>query len=167
MAWGLVRVDSRLIHGQVLETWVPYLQCTHLVVANDAIAACTMRRELMMAAVPRHLQVIVASVADVLQQYQGAGNVSGPGHKTLLLVASIADAWRCYQGGMHFMRLNVGNQEKAQAGTHALPTVVLDKEDVVTLDWLWGAGVDIGFCCVPRERRESWDSLRKRLMESG
>ena len=32
---SLVRVDDRLIHGQVIVGWVPYLQASQIIVVND------------------------------------------------------------------------------------------------------------------------------------
>ena len=34
MLW--FRVDNRLVHGQVIEGWLPYVAARHLIVANDA-----------------------------------------------------------------------------------------------------------------------------------
>jgi len=31
----LARIDCRLIHGQVVETWVPHTSADSLIVAND------------------------------------------------------------------------------------------------------------------------------------
>lgn len=35
MDFSLVRVDSRLVHGQIIETWLPYLKASRIVVVND------------------------------------------------------------------------------------------------------------------------------------
>ena len=35
----LVRVDNRLLHGQILEAWVPRLEIEKVTVADDAAAA--------------------------------------------------------------------------------------------------------------------------------
>jgi len=35
---ALVRVDSRLVHGQIIEAWVPYLKIRCICVANDEVA---------------------------------------------------------------------------------------------------------------------------------
>ena len=34
------RIDERLIHGQVIATWLKTLGITHLIVANDDIEDC-------------------------------------------------------------------------------------------------------------------------------
>ena len=36
MSLVLTRIDNRLIHGQILESWVPTLKANCIIVANDA-----------------------------------------------------------------------------------------------------------------------------------
>ena len=49
----LARIDNRLIHGQVLESWVPTTRANCIIVANDEVAQAVMQKILMQAAVPR------------------------------------------------------------------------------------------------------------------
>ena len=35
MSLVLTRIDCRLVHGQVVETWVPHVKANSLIVAND------------------------------------------------------------------------------------------------------------------------------------
>ena len=50
MTW--FRVDNRLVHGQVIEGWLPHLAAKHLVVANDAFASDLLRQQIAELAVP-------------------------------------------------------------------------------------------------------------------
>lgn len=38
MDFSLVRVDNRLVHGQIIETWLPFFKATRPVVVNDEVA---------------------------------------------------------------------------------------------------------------------------------
>lgn len=35
---GWYRVDNRLIHGQIIEAWLPFTGAKYLIVADDALA---------------------------------------------------------------------------------------------------------------------------------
>ena len=50
MAW--FRIDNRLVHGQVIEGWLPYLNAGHLIVANDALALDELQQQIMRLAIP-------------------------------------------------------------------------------------------------------------------
>ena len=45
MFW--VRVDNRLIHGQVVEAWVPYVGAHSILVGNDDLAQDELQQEIM------------------------------------------------------------------------------------------------------------------------
>ena len=45
MFW--VRIDNRLIHGQVIETWIPFTNAKRLVVANDELAKDVLQQEIV------------------------------------------------------------------------------------------------------------------------
>jgi len=54
---ALVRVDSRLVHGQIIEAWVPYLKIRCICVANDEVANDFFRETVMKLAVPQGVEV--------------------------------------------------------------------------------------------------------------
>jgi len=43
----LARIDCRLIHGQVVEAWVPHTSADSLIVANDDLAGNPFLRSVM------------------------------------------------------------------------------------------------------------------------
>ena len=67
----LVRVDCRLIHGQIIEAWVPFTRADTLLVANDDAASDTLQRSIMEMAVPPRLKVEVLGVADAVPTNHG------------------------------------------------------------------------------------------------
>ena len=58
MALVLVRVDCRLIHGQVVEAWVPHTGANCLLVANDDLVSNPFLRSVMEMAVPSDIHVV-------------------------------------------------------------------------------------------------------------
>ncbi len=52
MSLVLARIDCRLIHGQVVETWIPHVNANLLIVANDDLYANPVLRSVMELAVP-------------------------------------------------------------------------------------------------------------------
>ena len=59
------RVDNRLIHGQVIEGWLPYTGAAHLIVANDALAEDLLRQQIMSLAIPHHVDVRFVPLKDL------------------------------------------------------------------------------------------------------
>ncbi|ABA89174.1 phosphotransferase system, mannose-type, protein IIB [Syntrophotalea carbinolica DSM 2380] len=158
MSVVLARVDNRLIHGQVLEAWIPSTKANCLVVANNKIADEGLHKRLMAAAVPRGIQVVIESVED------SARFVSSPDNdalRVLVLFASPDDALHAYRSGLHFPQLNLGNLHRPQ-GLHQLGcTVTLDRDDVENLEKLESEGVEIVLQCIPSDRQLGWRAVLK------
>jgi len=52
MPLSLVRIDDRLVHGQVVEGWVPHLKAQQVLVVCDSAAADELQVALMRLALP-------------------------------------------------------------------------------------------------------------------
>ena len=64
MSIVLARIDSRLVHGQVLEAWVPYVNADCIVVANNQVAAESFQKTVMQAAVPSSIKLIIGTLEE-------------------------------------------------------------------------------------------------------
>lgn len=145
----LVRVDNRLIHGQILEAWVPYTEASSIVIVDDLVAGDLFRETVIKMAVPRDVEVIISNVEDFAVQFKYQ---RGQGRKTIVLFSAIADALRAYEGGFVFERLNIGNVCSEECLKQCSPSVMLDAEDVKNIWSFLDQGVQIDVRCVPREK---------------
>src|SRR5438067_407892 len=59
---ALIRVDNRLVHGQILETWLPQLNVRRIVVADDEAAKSPLAKAAMTLAVPEEVSVDVQAI---------------------------------------------------------------------------------------------------------
>ncbi len=157
MAVVLARIDNRLIHGQVLEAWVPHIRADCIVVANDRVAAEPLRRTMMAAAVPRNIQVVIGSVAELREQFSNGRFAQC---RVLLLFETSEDALRAHQLGFPFDTLNLGNMHAGEGKLRCSCTIALDAQDIGNLDRLEKEeGVRIVSQCVPGDRVRPWRKL--------
>ncbi len=66
MSIVLARIDSRLVHGQVLEAWVPYVNADCIVVASDEVAGASFQCMVMQAAVPSSIKLIIGTLEETV-----------------------------------------------------------------------------------------------------
>ena len=52
-----VRIDNRLVHGQVIETWLPHTRAGMIVVVNDELSGNMLRQEIMSLAIPDGVEI--------------------------------------------------------------------------------------------------------------
>ena len=156
MSIVLTRIDNRLIHGQVLETWLPYVHANCLVVANDEIASSPMKRMMMEASVPSRIRVEIGTLAEIIRLFC-CGEFDDM--RVLLLFASTADSLYALRGGLKYDRLNLGNLHAGEGKTQFSCTVFLASQDVENLEEIEGAGVDISARCIPADTPRNWRRL--------
>ncbi len=59
------RIDERLIHGQIIATWLKTLGVTHLIVADDATAQDEKKQRILKVVLPANVKCLIKSVDDV------------------------------------------------------------------------------------------------------
>jgi mannose/fructose/N-acetylgalactosamine-specific phosphotransferase system component IIB len=147
---ALVRVDNRLVHGQILEAWVPYIKAQCIIVVSDNVASDFFCETVIRMAVPSEIEVIISPVEEFAKNFTYTHN---SGKKTIVLFNNIADVNRAYQLGFHFDKLNIGNIYNEEYKICCAPSVFLcDKDIQDILGLLERDGVTIEIKRVPRER---------------
>lgn len=157
MALVLVRVDCRLIHGQVVETWVPHTGANCLLVVNDALVGNPLLRSVMEMAVPRGIHTVfcrVEEVGSVLSE------VDRQGERAILLCASFGDALDIFRRGVRFSTLNIGNLHYEAGKVRISPSVYFAREDFEAIDCLSHQGVSVTVRATPFEAGTSFGPER-------
>lgn len=79
----LTRIDSRLIHGQVMTKWVNQVQANKIVVVSDQLANDEFMRSIYLMSAPAGIEVLCLTEEDAVEQYEK--DVYGNGNILLLL----------------------------------------------------------------------------------
>ena len=148
MSWILVRVDDRLIHGQVLIAWGGRMRPARIFVADDAIAASDWERELLVSAAP-DTEVRVDSIAATAAAW---GEEAAAGGGAFLLVRDLPGALALHRAGANFDRLNLGGLHYAPGKTKVNEYVYLDDADREAARALAARGVTLEVQDVPAAR---------------
>jgi len=149
MSVVLVRVDQRLLHGQVVEGWVPSLKVDGVVVADDKTAGDPISTIALTAACPAKVKLSVLTLADA-----AAASACGalPGKRTLVLVGTVAALDRIWSAGLRAEQVNVGNVPVAEGRARVTNSVALSADEVKVLDRIADGGVPVEVRAVPKER---------------
>lgn len=148
MSWILVRVDDRLIHGQVLIAWGGRMRPVRIWVADDAIAASEWERDLLTSAAPDtevHVGTVAATAAAWREEEAAAGGA-------FLLVRDLPAALALHRAGAGFDRLNLGGLHYAPGKTKVNEYVYLDDADREAARALAARGVTLEVQDVPAAR---------------
>ncbi|KAF1304177.1 PTS sugar transporter subunit IIB [Enterococcus saccharolyticus] len=101
-----IRVDDRLIHGQVAVVWTKELNAPLLVVANDEAAKNEVMQMTLKMAVPNGMKLLIRSVDDAIKVFN---DPRGKDHKIFAIVNSVSDANKIAQNVQDIESVNVAN----------------------------------------------------------
>ncbi len=140
------RVDNRLVHGQIIETWVPYINASLLLVVNDALAADALQQMVVSLAVPDRIHVEFIKVAQAPARCAAAESA---GTDTLVLFADCTDVRRAMGSGLAIRSLNIGNLHFSPGKRQLCSHISLSSHDQTCLDFFREHQVSLDFRCVP------------------
>jgi mannose/fructose/N-acetylgalactosamine-specific phosphotransferase system component IIB len=100
---NLIRVDDRLIHGQVAVGWCGYIRPRFMIIADDEIAADKNDSELYLTGVPFGCEGRVIAVKDAKSFF-----TTYNAEPYILVVRSLEAAVRLLKEGFSYNKLNIG-----------------------------------------------------------
>lgn len=156
MPLSLVRVDDRLIHGQVVVGWVKAIGAKRIIVVDDGVAQSEWQRELYTLGTPPDLTVEFAPLTDAAAAV--SRSTESP-DKTIMLVADVPSAVRLCRAASGIKALNLGGLHDGTNRTRRLPYVYMSDEEAAELRALRDRGVKISAQDVPTARSVPLEEL--------
>lgn len=144
----LLRVDDRLVHGQVVEGWLPELKVRKVLVVSAAAAADPSQRALMRLALPDEVALELVALQDGPRAARAAASSS---ERVLVLVPGPAEALALVRGGLRTDSVNVGGLHYAAGRIQLGKAIFLTELDLWALGELADAGVRLEGRAVPSD----------------
>lgn len=119
-----LRIDNRLIHGQVAVTWMRRINADALAVVNDDVAKDRIQ-QMALPLAARDTKVLVLS-HEKLQEYVR----ENPDVSLFVIAKFPADALRILESGLEVGEVNVGNA----APIHGTKYILVDKKSIAVTE---------------------------------
>lgn len=138
--YPLVRIDDRLLHGQVVVGWVSAFGLERLIVANDRLLEDKALCAALKAGVSSEIRVDILDL-----DAAAAGLTSGEfaTSKSMLVLESPGDALKLFHKGVPLKRIHVGGLHFREGSDELLPYVYLSNWDRMALDEMVERGVRV------------------------
>jgi mannose/fructose/N-acetylgalactosamine-specific phosphotransferase system component IIB len=155
MTGAHLRLDNRLIHGQVTVAWTRRLGVRRLVVCNDDVAADDLQRVLLPQAA-RGLPTDVLSVEATLATEAGA--------EVMIIAKHPGDVFRLVEGGLRPEVVNVGNVAPRPGDPYTMVTrsIAVTADEADAYRKLAAAGVPLVTQLLPQDKPADFISLLDR-----
>jgi D-glucosaminate-specific PTS system IIB component len=154
----LVRVDDRLIHGQVMAVWLRAVAADHIVVVDDKTAKDEFLAEILALSAPEGAPVEVLGVTDAVPRL--AELTTSPAG-TFVLVRSPVTALQLRQSGVAFGVLNLGGLGAAPGRHQLYRNISASDDEVAAMRTLESLGTRVEIQIVPDDRVVSFASVDK------
>ncbi len=146
MGLEMVRVDDRLIHGQVVALWLTTLDARRVIVVDDATADDPFLREVVELAAPSGTPVEVVGLAAGTQRLAEA---SDSDERVLVLVRTPQTALALRRAGIDFPVLNLGGLGAAANRRPLHRSISASAEELDALRQLEQLGTRVEIQAVP------------------
>ncbi len=138
MSVVLLRIDDRLVHGQVVEGWLKSIRANRIVVASDPVAADETQKALYLLAVPQGIELSCLSIQETAQAWE---DPIWKKERVLVLVSSPQDVVELVERGAKIESVNVGGMHYKEGRVQILKAVSVDDKDVAALRTLARRGI--------------------------
>lgn len=101
----LARIDFRLMHGQVVTTWISQVSANAILIVDDKLAADKFLAQVFLMAAPPGIKVAIKSIEKAIQ---GAKTGLYNGLDLIVLFKSVENAKKAIEGGFPISELQVG-----------------------------------------------------------
>jgi mannose/fructose/N-acetylgalactosamine-specific phosphotransferase system component IIB len=152
----LIRIDDRLVHGQVAFTWVPSLGVDCLVVADDVAAKDEFQKMTLGLAKPAGVRLLIKSVADTISFLNDEKNKSA---KILVLVNSVKDAAALATGVSEINSINFGGIRAKENAKLISKAIAVTDDDVSIIKELLLKNIELEIRQVPTDEKQKVASL--------
>lgn len=160
---ALARIDSRLIHGQVVAKWLKSINAGQIVVVDDTLANDPFMSSIYSMAVPQGCKVRICTIEQAVAEWQE--NQLGYSSETMIMlfkdVRTALAAWQ--QGLTAFTQLQVGGLGGGPARKVVYKNITLDKKDCDDLVLLSNGGVQVIFQTVPEDTPGKLENIIKSM----
>lgn len=142
----LVRIDDRLIHGQVVITWVTKLASTRIILCDNMVYANEWERELYLSCTSEEIETTILDVEQTIALLKEGGEDFSA---TILLVSGPAEIEALKSGGVQLPTVNVGGIHYKEGRKGYLPYLYLNDEDKASFKRCMELGVKFECLDVP------------------
>ena len=143
-----VRMDERLIHGQVAGIWAPSLHTQRIIVINDEAAADTLQKSSLRMVAPTSMRLSVLPVESAAKNIRSGKY----GKQRLFLVfKNPTDVLRYLKAGGKLTHVNVGNMSYKEGSKDITKSIQVLEEEIDVFESIAAMDINVTAQLVPND----------------
>jgi fructoselysine and glucoselysine-specific PTS system IIB component len=147
----LLRVDHRLLHGQVAFSWTQYIGADCILIANDSVPDDELRKTTIKLAKPPAVKLVIKNIDDAIEAIKSGVTDK---YRLFIVVESVADAWRLATAVPEIASINLGGIKAKEGSRNISKAINVLPDEIALLEELVQAGKEIEIRQVPGDRKQ-------------
>lgn len=156
----LVRLDFRLIHGQVIAKWFGQIMGNEIVIIDDDLSQDSFMASIYEMSAPVDSKVHVYSVEDAVKKVKDGTFASG---KVLVLFKNVDQVFKAVEKGFKIDELQIGGLGSAPGRINVYGPITLDDHDASLLKKIADQGTNIYLQQVPEEAKMTFSKVLEKF----
>ncbi|MDD2495426.1 MAG: PTS sugar transporter subunit IIB [Tissierellia bacterium] len=144
----LTRIDDRLLHGQVMVSWIPLLEINEVIIIDDEYAADEFMSNLIVESSPVNLTVKVLSVKDSAEYILSGSNDS----RVLLISRSVESINNLLEMKVPIHKINVGGLGYLEGRKKYYNFIHMSDNEFKLLKEIAGKGISVEVQMLPKDK---------------
>jgi PTS system mannose-specific IIB component len=141
-----VRIDDRLIHGQVVVGWRNVLKPDRIILCSDEVANSEWQRNIYLSAVTNDIKASVLTLEETIDTLKSKKYDT---ERLLLLIDNPESAVKLVDSNIQIKEVNVGGMHFRPGKSQIAPFIFVDEEDVHNFKILHEKGINLDGRDVP------------------
>lgn len=154
-----VRVDTRLLHGQVSTAWTKAVSPDRIIVVSDGVSHDELRKTMIVQAAPPGVKVHVVPMSKMIEV---AHDPRFGATKVFLLFETPQEVLEAIEGGVDIKKVNLGSMAHTVGKVVVTNAIAMGEADVECLEALRAKGVEFDVRKVPTDAPENFDAMMKK-----
>lgn len=146
----LLRVDHRLLHGQVAFSWTQTLGADCILIANDVVAGDELRKTTMKLAKPQGVKLVIKNIQSAIEALNSGVTDK---YKLFIVVESVEDAYKIVSNVTQIKQINLGGIKPREGSKNISKTINLLPEEEVMLKELETKGIEVEIRQLPGDNK--------------
>ncbi|MCB7319700.1 PTS sugar transporter subunit IIB [Lacrimispora sp. 210928-DFI.3.58] len=150
MSVKMIRIDDRLIHGQIVAAWVKSLSINRIWIVDDGVAGDTFITNVMKMVAPPDAELIITGtdgIASRIKEFDTADK------NTLILVKFPKVAKLIFDAGVGLKELNVGGMGANADRKKLFKNISASESELADLRAMKEMGLKVYFQVTPNEKQ--------------
>ncbi|WP_338199760.1 PTS sugar transporter subunit IIB [Lactobacillus rizhaonensis] len=152
----LLRVDHRLLHGQVAFSWTQELGVDCILIANNDVPNNEIRKTAMKLAKPQGVKLVIKNISDSIKALKSGVTDK---YKLFIVVESVADAYSLATAYPQINHINLGGTKPADGTKQISKAINVTNDDESKLKELVNQGCEIEIRQVPNDKKELYKEM--------